>query len=207
MSLLLRDPLVRQLLLDDYVSRPAVAYRQPVHVHRVAHPHDWHVGTFDQALSDLQNVMSSVNEAIGHYQNSLAHDLQTGGMKTSRTEDGNLQLAVDVSQFKPEEVNVKLCDDNLVIEAKSETSENDNYHKAELKRWIRLPADVKHDAIKSTLTPDRKLMIEVPMNKPIADSRSRSIPIQVQKEPIEGTNNKSQKDGADQQNQSCPVKK
>ena len=103
----------------------------------------------------------------------------------NRTEDGHLQVALDVAQYKPEEINVKLCDNNLVVEAKTETSENDSYHKAEFKRWIRLPEDVKHDAIKSTFTNDSKLVIDVPVNKPIDNSRSRSIPVNVEKPSVE----------------------
>jgi len=198
MSLLLRDPLVRELLLADYerdrLARP-YQLRQPVRVHRVLND-SWPMSSFDHALMDLQNVMETVNDAIGQYQSSFGRDLASGGMKTNRTENGNLQLAIDVSQFKPEEINVKLCDDNLVVEAKTESSENDNYHKAEFKRWIKLPSDVKHEAIKSTMTPDKKLMIEVPVNKPIAESRSRSIPIEVQKQAVE---DKKKEGSGDQQ--------
>lgn len=201
MSILLRDPLVRELLLNDYDRSSMRPYlvRQPVRVHRVLGD-DWPaVSSFDHALNELQSVMENVNEAIGHYQTSLTKDLGAGGMKTTRTEDGNLQMAFDVAQYKPEEVNVKLCDDNLVVEAKTETSENDSYHKAEFKRWIKLPADVKHEAIKSTWTPDRKLLIQVPMNKPIADSRSRNIPIDIQKAPAEGDKKAEQVTQKDQQ--------
>uniref|UniRef100_A0A6G1SC28 Alpha-crystallin A chain n=1 Tax=Aceria tosichella TaxID=561515 RepID=A0A6G1SC28_9ACAR len=208
MSLLLRDPLVRELLLDDYADRRRVRpYRYhhhnydpvPIRVHRLYD--NWPVATsFDQALNELQNVMDNVNEAIGQYQSSLFKDVGAGGMKTTRAEDGTLQVALDVSQFKPEEVNVKLCDDNLVIEAKTESSENDSYHKAEFKRWLKLPQDVKHDAIKSTMTPDKKLVIEVPCHKPIQSERSRTIPIEVQKQAaVEGDKqqqpNGPQKDG------------
>lgn len=202
MSLFLRDPLLRELVLSDYdrsqAARPYHYHvRQPVRVHRLLS--DWPMAnTFDHALSELQSVMDNVNEAIGQYQNGLTKDLVSGGMRTHRTEDGNLQVAVDVSQYKPEEINVKVCDDNLVVEAKTESSENDSYHKSEFKRWIKLPADVKQEAIKSTLTPDGKLLVEVPMNKPIADSRSRSIPIEVQKEAIEG---KQQQQNSTQQQQ------
>lgn len=200
MSLLLRDPFLRELLVDDYERgrrlQPYHYHRHPIRVHR--YTDDWPLSpSFDHALSDLQNMMENVNEAIGQYQNSVLKDVGTGGMKTTRTEDGNLQLAVDVSQYKPEEINVKLCDDNLVIEAKTESSENDSYHKSEFKRWIKLPQDVKHDSIRSTLTADKKLLVEVPVNKPIADSRSRSIPITVQKEAIE---NKKGQSGDQQQN-------
>lgn len=205
MSIFFRDPLVRDLLYNDYDRERALRpyqYRQPIRVHRVLND-DWPLvpHSFDSALSELQNVMENVNEAIGHFQSNLTKDMAVGGMKTTRTEDGNLQVAIDCSQYKPEEINVKVCDDNLVVEAKTESSQDDSYHKAEFKRWVKLPADVKLESIKSTLTPDRKLLIHVPMNKPIADSRSRSIPIDVQKQleekkdPKSGdqkTNNKEQ---------------
>lgn len=212
MSLFLRDPLMRELLLNDYdrerYVRPYqqhyhVRPYQPVRVHRLFDNDSLVVPTFDNALSELQSVMDNVTDAINHYQGGLTKDLVAGGMRTHRTEDGNMQVAMDVAQFKPEEVNVKICDDNLVVEAKTESSENDSYHKAELKRWIKLPADCKHEAIKSTITPDKRLLIEVPMNKPIADSRSRNIPIEVQKKPVEDAK-KSQQSG--DQNQTQPKK-
>lgn len=199
MSMILRDPLVRDLLFDDYDRRyyRPVRYQhhQPIRVHRLLND-SWPMPVhhdFDQALNELQSVMDNVNHAIGHYQNSLLKDIETGGMKTTRTEDGTLQMALDVSQYKPEEVSVKLCDDNLVIEARTETSENDSYHKSEFKRWLKLPKDVKQEAIKSTLTADKKLLIEVPCHKPIQAERSRNIPIDIQKaQPqVEGDKNQS----------------
>lgn len=192
---------MRELLFNNYERERALQpyhYHlrpQPLRVHRVLSGDDWPVAhSFNHALNELQTVMDSVNDAIGHYQSSLMKDLDVGGMKTNRKEDGNLEVAIDVSQYKPEEINVKLCDDNLVIEAKTESSEHDNYHKSEFKRWIKLPQDVKHDAIKSTLTSDRKLLIEVPVNKPIEDKRSRNIPIDIQKQ-------EAVKDGQDGQQQ------
>lgn len=189
MSLLLRDPFLRELndVFVDPFSLQLHRHRHPIRVHRSQVPsrrvNDDLLPSFDQTLYQLQNVMDDVNAAIGQYQSGLGADLVSGGMRTTRTEDGNLQMAMDVSQYKPEEINVRLCDDKLVVEAKTESSENDSYHKSEFKRWLKLPADCKHEAIKSTLTPDRKLLIEVPMLKPIADNRSRTIPIDIQQKP------------------------
>lgn len=212
MSLFLRDPLLRELLLDDYDRNRQVRpyhyhYRQPVRVHRVLNDGWPLANSFDHALNDLQTVMDNVNDAIGQYQNSLTKDLSTGGMKTTRTEDGNFQVAMDVAQFKPEEVSVKLCDDNLVVEAKTESSQDDSYHKAELKRWIKLPSDVKQEAIKSTITPDNKLLIQVPMNKPIADSRSRNIPIDIQRAEEKAQIGSGDKPADKQQQQQTQAKK
>ena len=205
MSLLLRDPFFEDVLLMDPFMSQRRPRRQPVRVLRAndlanRSSNDLVVPSFNQTLNHLQNVMDDMTAAIGQYQSELGHDLVAGGMKTTRTEDGNLQMAIDCSQYKPEEINVRLCDDNLVVEAKTESSENDSYHKSEFKRWLKLPADCKHDAIKSTLTPDKKLLIEVPMLKPIADNRSRSIPIDVQQKPAvepaqDGDNKQAEKAG------------
>lgn len=200
MALLFRDPFYRDPFFCDPFFQDSISdrerlyplthHRQPVRVHREATsaPEQDLLPSltpraFDRALSQLQNVMDDVSAAIGEYESGAGRDLVAGAMRTTRTEDGNLQMAIDVSQYKPEEINMRLCDDNLVVEAKTESSENNSYHKSEFKRWLKLPADCKHDAIKSTLTPDMKLIVEVPVLKPIADSRSRTIPTDVQQKP------------------------
>lgn len=96
-----------------------------------------------------------------------------------RTESGGLQLALDMSDFKPEDLKIKLVDDNLVVEADSESSGKDSYSKSHFKRWFKLPEDVKANEIKSRLTEGNKLVIDLPLNKPI-ESSERTIPIEVQ---------------------------
>lgn len=182
-----RDDRVKAL--EEELLRGLAQFQQPAHQAclpvriRAA---NWPLGSsFEEALSELQDVMENVNGAIGNYQKSLVKDLSPGGIRTRITEDGALQVAIDVGQYKPEEIQVKLCDDNLMVEAKTETSEADSYHKAEFKRRIKLPADAKYDGVKSTLTQDKKLLIEVPVNKKTTDARSRNIPIEIQRQPVE----------------------
>lgn len=108
-----------------------------------------------------------------------------------RTESGGLQLALDMAEYKPEDLRIKLVDDHLVVEAESETSGKDSYRKSHFKRWFRLPEDVKVDEIKSKLTESRRLLIELPLNKPIESSNARSIPIEVE-QPREAIENHNQ---------------
>ena len=93
-------------------------------------------------------------------------------MKTRRIESGHLQMAIDiVYQFKSEEAKVKFCDDNLVEEPRTGTLWNDSTnHKSQ--RCVKSPAGIRQEAIKSTLTPDEKLLIEVSVHQPIAESCS-----------------------------------
>lgn len=99
-----------------------------------------------------------------------------------RTEDGGLQLALDVADFKPEDLKIKLVDDNhLVVEAVSETSGKDSYQKSHFKRWFRLPEDCKVEEIKSQLTEDKQLLVDLPTNKPLEAEKARTIPIEMAK--------------------------
>lgn len=98
-----------------------------------------------------------------------------------RTESGGLQLALDVSDFKPEDLKIKLVDDNLVIEGNSETSGKDSYRQTQFKRWFKLPEDCKLEEITSKLTSDKRLVIDLPSNKPLEQQQTRSIPIEMEK--------------------------
>lgn len=111
-----------------------------------------------------------------------------------RLEDGALQLALDVSDFKPEELKIKLVDNNLVVEAESEHSGKDSYRKSHFKRWFKLPDECKVDEIRSKLTEDNKLLIDLPTNRPIEQSKARSIPIEREKPSIEGKQDKGDKE-------------
>lgn len=115
-----------------------------------------------------------------------------------RTENGNLQLALDVSSYKPEDLKIMLVDDNLVVEANSETSGKDSYQKNHFKRWFRVPEDCKLDEIKSKITEDNKLLIDLPLEKPIP-SNERSIPIHVEaKKPSNKADNTVQNESLEQ---------
>lgn len=98
-----------------------------------------------------------------------------------RTESGGLQLALDVSDFKPEDIKIKLQDDNLLVEGITEHSGQDSYHRNHFKRWFKLPEDCKLEEIKSRLTEDNHLLIDLPTSKPIESRTTRTIPIEMDK--------------------------
>ncbi|PIO53800.1 Hsp20/alpha crystallin family protein [Teladorsagia circumcincta] len=93
------------------------------------------------------------------------------------TDDGSkLAISLDVSKFKPDELKVNLDGRTLTIEGKQEITEGSNYtSRSFLRRWT-LPEDVDVEQIRSNLTENGQLAIEVPKAKPAANSRS--IPIQ-----------------------------
>lgn len=196
---LLRDPLVIRPLsravkrldddwwLDEWPSRK-VRRTSPL---------------YDSPMGLMEDISRQMASAVNRMQ-ELVDDIDTleelaavgrrgagdGGAVVRRTESGGLQLALDVADFKPDDLKIKLVDDNLVIEAESETSGKDSYRRSHFKRWFKVPEDCKVDEIKSKLTDDNRLLIDLPLTKPIK-SNERSIPIEVEKKQAvteDGTN-------------------
>ncbi|PIO69835.1 Hsp20/alpha crystallin family protein [Teladorsagia circumcincta] len=93
------------------------------------------------------------------------------------TDDGSkLAISLDVSKFKPDELKVNIDGRTLTIEGKQEITECSNYtSRSFLRRWT-LPDGVDVEQIRSTLTENGQLAIEVPKAKPAITARS--IPIQ-----------------------------
>ncbi|KAK6014584.1 Hsp20/alpha crystallin family protein [Ostertagia ostertagi] len=92
------------------------------------------------------------------------------------TDDGSkLAISLDVSKFKPDELKVNIDGRTLTIEGKQEITEGSNYtSRSFLRRWT-LPEDVDVEQIRSTLSENGQLAIEVPKPKPAITARN--IPI------------------------------
>lgn len=195
---LLRDPLVARPLTralrrfdDDYwvddwpaakVRRVHPSYESPLSI----------MDDMNRQMVQAFNKMQEVAEDLGNFEAELLEKENQGnrGVKrrrqdqealVQRTESGGLQLALDVREFKPEDLKIKLVDDNLVVEGVSEVSGKDSYKRNHFKRWFKVPEDCKLDEIKSKLTNDNKLLIELPMNKPAIEEKAREIPIENQR--------------------------
>lgn len=167
-------------------------------------------GGYDSPVSIMDDVSRQMVAAMNRMQH-FAEDLDTldtlvsrldkdspgrarsGGVKRrieeaslKRTESGGLQLSLDVSDFKPEDLKIKLQDDNLLVEGVCEHSGKDSYRRNHFKRWFKLPEDCKLEEIKSRLTEDNQLLIELPTRKPVENNHTRSIPIEMDKPKQQG---------------------
>uniref|UniRef100_A0A6G1S607 Heat shock protein Hsp-16.1/Hsp-16.11 n=1 Tax=Aceria tosichella TaxID=561515 RepID=A0A6G1S607_9ACAR len=152
-------------------------------------------------VQELVEEMDRMDDWVSRFDDSR-HRRREPEALVQRTESGNLQLALDMSDFKPEDLKIKLVDDNnLLVEAESESSGKDSYNKSHYKRWFRLPEDVKVDEIKSKLTDGNKLVIDLPLNKPL-ESSERTIPIQMEKkQSIASDNSENMQIGQQKENQ------
>lgn len=198
--------IIRSLLRDPLVTRPlSRAIRRmeddfwvddwtPKRPRRANNLRYSPVSLVEHMDNSMSNVMQDLVEDINHMEslisryepeNWTSRVSRSGGdnLAVKRTESGGLQLALDVAGFKPEELKIRLVDDtHLVVEATSETSGKDSYQKSHFKRWFKLPEDCKVDEIRSRLTEDKRLLVELPTNKPLKEN-GRSIPIEMANQP------------------------
>lgn len=82
-----------------------------------------------------------------------------------------------MQQFKPEELNVKVVDNFVVIEGKhEERSDAHGFVSRHFTRRYKIPEDINIQALQSSLSSDGVLQLTAP-KKPDADTGARSIPI------------------------------
>lgn len=207
MSLILRS-LMRDPLMARYAARPLRRYEDDLWLdawpYRTARPYP-HYG--QELVNDMNRHMTAALEALDTLVDRADNEGHSGGrggeVLLKRTESGDLQIALDVNGFKPEDLKIQLVDDSLVVEALSESSGEDSFRRNHFKRWFKLPEDCKVEEIKSKLTPDNRLLIDLPGVKPV-EQKSRNIPIEMIK-PQEDANkqsigNKDQAKGAGDSN-------
>lgn len=194
--------MLRSLLRDPLVARPlSRAVRRfnddffdewPVRKVRRTYPdyYESPAAIMDDISRQMVNTMNRMQEMVADIDtlDEIAHRLDGRGRGEAvvrRTESGDLQLALDVTDFKPEDLKIKLVDDNLVIEAESEKSGKDSYRRNHFKRWFKVPEDCKLEEIKSKLTEDNRLLIDLPLTNQIPNNE-RTIPIETSKsKPVE----------------------
>ncbi|KAK6040696.1 Hsp20/alpha crystallin family protein [Cooperia oncophora] len=92
------------------------------------------------------------------------------------TDDGSkFTVALNVSKFKPDELKVNIDGRTLTVEGKQEVKEGSSYTSRSFLRQWTLPEGVDVEQIRSSLTDEGQLAIELPKPKPTINSRS--IPI------------------------------
>lgn len=98
------------------------------------------------------------------YLRALRHlQPEESGVSTVSNKKDEFKVTLDVQQFKPNEIKVKVVDDYVVVEGKHEEREDKHgYISREFRRKYRLPPNVKADAITSNLSSDGLLSIQCP---------------------------------------------
>jgi len=97
------------------------------------------------------------------------HVVDEGGEKKFR-------IRLDVSKFKPEEIEVKAKDNHLLVHAKHCEERNGSKSFSEYKQQYLLPPSVNPVALASNLSDDGVLTIEAPVNLALGSTETK-LPI------------------------------
>uniref|UniRef100_A0A6V7KZE4 SHSP domain-containing protein n=1 Tax=Bracon brevicornis TaxID=1563983 RepID=A0A6V7KZE4_9HYME len=103
---------------------------------------------------------------------------KTGGHSTVLADKDKFQVSLDVQQFEPEEINVKVVGRNVVVEGKHEEKQDEHgYISRQFTRKYLIPEQCEIDQLQSNLSSDGVLTISAPRKKALEDKNERVIPI------------------------------
>ncbi|EDW40844.1 heat shock protein 26 [Drosophila sechellia] len=99
---------------------------------------------------------------------------------TAHVGKDGFQVCMDVAQFKPSELNVKVVDDSILVEGKHEERQDDHGHiMRHFVRRYKVPEGYKAEQVVSQLSSDGVLTVSIPKPQAIEDkSKERIIQIQ-----------------------------
>jgi len=133
-------------------------------------------GNMSRRNRDLDQLRDILDLVSRHYES------------TSRTPPVNrddFQVVLDVQHFKPEEIEVKIVDNYLVVAAKHEDREDDHgWISRQFVRRYELPKDVNVEGLTSRLSSDGLLTIVAPKVQPLKDETERTLQIECTGKPF-----------------------
>lgn len=136
--------------------------------------HHFGLGIHPEQLAEILVAPSRLRQSLAEIER---HAGAAKGAVTTVGKDG-FQVSLDVQQFKPNEVTVKLQDNTVVIEGKHEEREDQHgYISRHFTRKYVLPKEVDIEQLASSLSSDGILTIKAP-KKQAAIEGERVIQIQ-----------------------------
>ncbi|GBM42904.1 Protein lethal(2)essential for life [Araneus ventricosus] len=114
-------------------------------------------------------------------------NIDSSGLSEVQNEADKFKVLLNVSHFKPNEIDVKTVDNNIVIHGKHEEKTDEHgFISREFTRRYQLPEGTDPETVKSSLSPNGILTIEAP-KKAIEppQSNERVVPITMEKPAVE----------------------
>ncbi|XP_029054437.2 protein lethal(2)essential for life-like [Osmia bicornis bicornis] len=121
------------------------------------------------------------SKATDIYYRPLNELLRRGesGASTIMADKDTFKVILDVQQFKPEEINVKLVDRFIVVEAKHEEKRDEHgFISRQFVRKYLLPEQVDENQLASNISSDGILTITAPLKKTEGKPNERTIKIE-----------------------------
>jgi HSP20 family molecular chaperone IbpA len=124
--------------------------------------------TFPTALAIRPNAFRWVNQP-----QSLTHSQNRNVQPSSRAPNAEkFRVQLNVAGFNPETINTKVEGRKVIIEAKQEDRQSDgDYHIRQLRKTYDLPEHADATRLASYVTPNKMLVVEVPIQNPENERR------------------------------------
>jgi len=137
-------PYLIDTLVDDYDPY----YYHPLNINRFLAP----------------SVLGLSTPLHSGYLRTMRHSQpEDSGISAIKETKDDVKISLDVQEFKPEEVKVKVVDNFVVVEGKHEERKDEHgFVSRQFVRKYRLPTNVKLEAVSSSLSSDGILQITAP---------------------------------------------
>lgn len=98
----------------------------------------------------------------------------SSGGEVTNTDDKEFSVSLDMSSFTPDEINIKVVGNNVVVSAKHESETKGHYTSQQFNRHFVLPKDLDMSTVSSSVSKDGKLHIKAE-RKSFGDPEERQI--------------------------------
>ena len=154
---------------------------------RVDTKHGYETSEFHRSYSLPENVdPESVKSRIKHGVLQIEAVKQQPDEEAMEDEDKKLSLKINLGNYKPEEVNVKLQGNGLVVTAEHKTEEDGAHTYRHFKQYYTLPNEVDAGTLVSKFSQDGVLSIEAE-RKPMPAIQDKDIEVQREDEMTKNT--------------------
>ncbi|XP_058796929.1 protein lethal(2)essential for life-like [Phymastichus coffea] len=109
----------------------------------------------------------------------LMRQMEGGGTSTVKADKDKFQVVLDVQQFKPEEINVKVVDKYVIVEGKHEEKQDE--HGSISRHFVRkylIPEQCNLDQVTSSLSSDGVLSITAPRKEQSKTTNEKVVKIE-----------------------------
>jgi crystallin alpha B len=109
----------------------------------------------------------------------LLRNSNEGGTSTVKADKDKFQVILDVQQFKPDEIEVKVVDKCVTVEAKHEEKQDEHgWISRQFVRKYMIPVQCDVDQVSSNLSLDGVLTIIAPRKEKLKTNNERSIKVE-----------------------------
>ncbi|EDW36064.1 GL17594 [Drosophila persimilis] len=132
----------------------------------------------DDLMSSVWNSRPTVLRSgyLRPWQKNSLQKQESGS--TLNIDNEKFEVILDVQQFSPNEITVKIADKFVIVEGKHEEKQDEHgYVSRQFSRRYQLPSDVNPDNVTSSLSSDGLLTITAPMKKLPPPSTERVVQI------------------------------